>query len=105
MIDTLNTYQIADRLFRDENAGFSYNGAKALAEYLDTEENAMMEFDSVAIRCEWSEYTSAVAAWQEYDPSCQSSGDEDEDEAEALALLQDKTTVISFDGGIIIAQF
>ena len=105
MIDTLNTYQIADRLFRDENAGFSYNGSKALAEYLDTEENAMMEFDPVAIRCEWSEYTSAVAALQDYDPSCQSSGDEDEDEAEALALLQDKTTVISFDGGIIIAQF
>lgn len=43
MKETLNTYEIADRLFRDENAGWSYNGAKALAEYLEQLEQDCVE--------------------------------------------------------------
>lgn len=117
MKETLTTYEIADRLFRDENAGFSYEGAKALAEYLDTDENADMEFDRVAIRCDFSEYPSALAAALEYDWSPEASilDDDDnlrpDDEVEeennerALRWLENRTSVIEFPGGVIIAQF
>ena len=108
MKTTLTTYQAAAILQADQNANFSRAGSLALVEYLEELEDSTgeeIEFDRVAIRCDFSEYDSAVEAWQDYDPACQSSGDEDEDEAEALRLLQDRTSVIEFDGGIIIQNF
>ena len=35
MKNTLNTYEIVNALLKDENADWSYTGAKALAEYLE----------------------------------------------------------------------
>lgn len=108
MKTTLSTTEAANILLSDEYAKWSRAGAFALVEYLEEIEDSTgeeMEFDRVAIRCDFSEYDSAVEAWQDYDPACQSSGDEDEDEAEALRLLQDRTSVIEFDGGIIIQKF
>jgi len=108
MKTTLSTTEAAEILIADTYARWSRAGAFALVEYLEELEDSTgeeMEFDRVAIRCDFSEYDSAVAAWQDYDPACQSSGDEDEDEAEALRLLQDRTSVIEFDGGVIIQNF
>jgi hypothetical protein len=120
MKETLNTYEIAYRLFRDENAGWSYNGAKALAEHLEQLEQDCgeeMEFDRVAIRCDYSEYPSALVAAREYgfDGSADlyDSDDQERDaeevseETEEMALdwLQDRTEVIGFDGGVIIRGF
>jgi hypothetical protein len=117
MKETLNTSEIADRLFRDENAGFTYAGARALAEYLDTDENADAEFDRVSIRCDFSEYDSALACAIEYgwnhEADLLDSDDnirpddeiEEENQERALKWLQDRTQVIEFDGGIIVAQF
>lgn len=108
MKTTLSTSEAANILLSDTYAKWSRAGAFALVEYLEEIEDSTgeeIEFDRVAIRCDFSEYGSAVEAWQDYDPACQSSGDEDEDEAEALRLLQDRTSVIEFDGGIIIQNF
>ena len=117
MKETLNTSEIADRLFRDENAGFTYAGARALAEYLDTDENADAEFDRVAIRCDFSEYESALECAVDHGWSHEADildaddnlrpDDEvlEENEERALQWLQDRTSVIEFKGGIIIAQF
>lgn len=107
MKETLNTYEIADRLFQDENAGWSYNGAKALAEYLDTDENEDAEFDRVAIRCDFSEYPSAQEAAEAYGWEADSHIEDDgqECDADALQWLENRTTVLSFDGGIIIHDF
>ena len=40
MKNTLNTYEITNALLQDENAAWSYDGARALAEYLEEYEEA-----------------------------------------------------------------
>ena len=64
MIQTLTTTEAAELLLRDENAAWSRGGAYALIEYLEEheEESAPMEFDRVAIRCDFNEYKSALEA-------------------------------------------
>lgn len=97
----------------DTSAGWSYTGAYALIEYLEQLEEdtgTEMEFDAVAIRCDYSEYESALQAAddQGYEPNPNLGDDEQSDEdkeADALAWLQDQTQVIEFDGGVIIQNF
>jgi len=115
MKKTLTEWQVADELKRDEYAGWSYEGAKALAAHLcqiDEELGEDTELDIVGIRCEWSEYASAQDAASRY--SWEFPGDEDEIDPEeldalkeesALEYLHDRTQVIEFKGGIIIADF
>ena len=108
MKETLTTSQVADRLLQDDNAAWSYAGARAIAEHLEQIEEdtgADMDFDRVAIRCEFSEYTSAREAAANYDWEPDEDADEDEAEKSALQYLQDRTTVIEFTGGIIIQDF
>jgi len=104
MIETLTTYQIADRLLRDSNACWTRSGAFALAEYLQEMEDStgeQMEFDEVAIRCDYSEYPSAVEAYN--DTSSEEELTED-DEEKALEWLRDNGQVIEFDGGVIVSN-
>jgi hypothetical protein len=88
---------------------FSVSGRRALFEYLeeiDREGAEEMELDVIAICCEFAEYENALEAVSEY-----SGFEADEDasiearEAAALEWLQDRTTVITHDGGVIIAHF
>ena len=112
MKSTLSTYEIQDALLQDEYAAWSYNGAKALAEWLDNldeESGTETEFDRVAIRCEFSEYDSALDAAQQYgfdvagehpdlDGGLGPNPDwADDVEAVALVWLQDRTLVIEFE--------
>jgi len=58
MKTTLSTYEIVNILRQD----FTYEAAKALAEYyeeLERDTGEEMEMDRVAIRCDWTEYESA----------------------------------------------
>lgn len=106
MKTTLNTWQVADALRADDNANWSSNGSWALAEYLEGLEEDLgeeMELDVVAIRCDYSEYESAFDAATDY--GYEFDGDEDEQEAEALEWLQERTTVVEFDGGVIVQAF
>lgn len=108
MYQNLSTNEATALLKEDENADWSWSGAQALIEYLEGLEeqtNKKIEFDRVAIRCEYSEYESALEAAQDYDFIPLEDGDEDEIEAAALEYLQDQTTVIQFEGGVIIQQF
>lgn len=108
MQQTLTTNEAADLLFADKSAGWSYAGARALAEYLEQYEEETgeeMEFDRVAIRCDFSEYETALAAASEYDFEPDEEQGEEEWEAAALEWLRDRTQVIEFDGGIIIQRF
>ena len=108
MKQTMNTHQLADALRADDNAKWSYNGAKALAEHLEQYEEdtgSEMEFDRAAIRCEFSEYANATEAAGNYDFEPDEDADEDETEAAALKFLNDRTMVIEFSGGIIIQDF
>ena len=102
MHTTLSTSEIAGALIKDEYANWSRNGALALAEYLEEYEEMAgkeLEFDPVAIRCDFSEYKSAIdAAWQHSNIGYRS-------EQTALDYLQDHTSVITYDGGVIIQDF
>jgi len=114
MYETISTSDAVDILRADPYACWSLAGARALVEYLEAleeESGERIEFHPVAIRCEYSEYSSAVEAasdlsdW-EYRPE-EWGADYDEDEAEdhARTYLQDRTTVITFDGGVIVQAF
>lgn len=109
MIKKLSIFEIAEAL----TEGFSRPAALALAEYLDENYDENERFCSVATRCDWSEYDSALVFFQHY------YGDEwkdelgideeelDEEELEELALdhVSEKTNVVVFDGRIIVQAY
>jgi len=100
MHTTLSTSEIAGALIKDEYANWSRNGALALSEYLESLELEQgIELDVVALRCEFSEYESAIEAAAQY-----AHGSFTTAEA-ALEYLQDHTSVITYDGGVIIQDF
>ena len=114
MKKTLSTSEAADRLKADEFANWSYNGAHALIEYLEQLEKDMgedIEFDRVAIRCDYDEYKTALEAAENYSFECQKEAEEtaeeykDRAEEEALEYLKGHTEVLEFDGGIIIRAY
>jgi len=74
---------------------FSIPATYALYIYLDELSSDIgedIELDVVGICCEFAEYKDIDAVKEDY-------------EVEDLSDLQDKTTVIEFDGGLIISQF
>lgn len=114
MKQTMTTSDIAHELSSDDYANFSYAGAYALAEFLegleeDTGEE--MEFDRVAIRCDFSQYDSLVDWAKDYfvdwksDLSIDEEMDEDEIDEVICEYIQDHGMLIEFDGGIIVSSF
>ena len=103
MIITLQTHEIVNRLLADSNC-WTRAGAFALAQHLqewEEDTGEQMEYDAVAIRCDWAEYPSAVDAYND-----RTSEDElfEDDEEKALEWLRDNVSVIEFDGGVIISN-
>ena len=101
----------------DRNENFSYKGKRALFDYLESlseDTGEAIKLDVIALCCEYSEYTSAYEAMKEYQPEDMPlEGEEGDDlieiaekeEQAALEWLEERTSVIPFDGGVIIAQF
>ncbi len=110
MKKTLNTNQIADALRNDQNANWSWAGARALAEYLEEleeETGTEMELDIVAIRCDYSEYEDAIVAAEDCGGwEYEGDGDDDREKA-ALSWLKDEKIIIREldNGGVIIQNF
>lgn len=111
MYRNLSTDEAIRLLKKDDSADWTWDGAKALIGYLEDLENTMgkpIEFDKIAFRCEYSEYSSALEAAQDYGftpPENDDDDDDDEIESAAINYLEDRTTVIKFDTGVIIQQF
>jgi hypothetical protein len=82
-------------LVNDSYANWSYEGAKALIDYFNDFEGQeeLMQFDSVALRCDFSEYKTIEEILENYDS------------IESLKELEDNTIVIPFKGGYIIQDF
>ena len=96
MIKQVHEYEFIDTLTGDEYASFTYNGASALYQYLTNLEEDIgqeIQFDHVAIRCDYSEYKTLDEILNQYD------------KIDTLDELMDHTTVIDFDGGFIIQDF
>ena len=123
MKTTLNTSDIARALHRDDNAAWTWDGAKALAEYLEQleeETGEEMELDVCAIRCDFSEYASLEAWASDYFRNqadavvnlgltlgMDGSIDEESEEIDNLirSYIQDHGTLIEFDCGVIVSSF
>ena len=109
MIEILTTSEIAHRLHNDEYASFSIDGAYALAEYLEELEeelNEQIEFDPIAIRCDYTEYDSLFDwASQYYGDDLATSEDEFCEDWARNEILDRGDTLIEFDGGIIVSNF
>jgi hypothetical protein len=121
----LSTYAVADLLLADNNANWSRAGALALADYLEeieSETGEEMEFDRVAIRCDYSEYKDLGSWAEDYFAGDEQAGadavglepDMDgkrwmQSEEEALDLvrdyIRDRGQLIEFAGGVIVSTF
>jgi hypothetical protein len=102
----MSTTEITLDLLNDENANWSPAGARAMAEYLEELEadtGAEMEFDRVAIRCDYAEHKSLREWSKEYFGSEWNWGDKLDDEIRDY--INDRGTFIEFDGGIIVSSF
>jgi hypothetical protein len=76
--------------------GFTWDGAKALFDYIEEYEGDTgeeVEFDAVALRCEYTEYADLEEIQANYS------------DIDSIDDLRDNTIVIEFDSGIIIADF
>ena len=96
----LSTYEAADILLNDEYANWSRGAALALVGYYESIENECgesIELDHVAIRCDWTEYSSIEEASKAYSNVLAPEP--------ALEYFTERTTVIVFEGGILIQQF
>jgi len=109
MKTTLSTSDIARALKSDQNAAWTWDGAKALAEYLEEYEESTgeeMELDVCAIRCDFSEFSSLEAWASDYGMQEDSLDDGREDRKDNIrSFIRDNGTLIEFDGGVIVSSF
>ena len=116
MKTTLTTSAAADILASDENSSFSRLGAYALVEHLEELEDSTgeeMEFDSVAIRCDFAEYDSLTDWAEDYfagdnwrdNVNCDYDADDETLDEKIREYIQDHGQLIEFDGGIIVSSF
>lgn len=95
MKNTITEYTFVQDMTR-EGYGFSIEGARALFEYLESFEldcETEIEYDPIAFRCEFTEYSDLAEIAEAYD------------DITDLESLHDRTLVVEFDGGIIIQDF
>lgn len=118
MYQTLTTDEAAQMLKQDEYANWTYQGARALVEHLEELEESSgerIQFDVVAIRCDYTQYASAVEAasdvsdWEcpEWTPDdLEYASREELSEEHARQYLRDHfVAAIEFDGGIVLSSF
>jgi hypothetical protein len=114
MKTTLTTTQAASMLADDQNSSFTRLGAFALVEYLEQMEEDCgeeIEFDYIAIRCDYSEYESLqewakdyFSAWRS-DLSIDNDMQDDGIDDKIREYINDHGQLIEFDGGIIVSSF
>jgi len=90
MYDTVNFNQFNDWFIKDNSNyknNFSYEGRKALFDYLEKLEDdtgEKIEFDPIALCCEYSEYENIQEFWNDYD----------KEDYPTIDKIEDNTTVI-----------
>ena len=105
---TLTTSAAVELLKVDHYARWSRAGARALVEHLEQLEEdcgTEIEFDAVAIRCDYSEHDTALEAALEQGFEPEEDAGEEEREQAAIEWLRDQTELIEFHGGVIIRNF
>ena len=96
MKTTITKYDFINAIEKSRRENFSRAGLCALFEYFEEFEDSTgeeIELDPIGICCEFNEYETLEEIQEAYE------------DCESIEWLQDNTTVIEFDGGIIIASF
>lgn len=116
MIQTISFSNFCDGFRGSYENNFSYEGKRALFDYLENLEDdigEIIDFDPIALCCEYTEYDSAYEAMQQYQPEDMPlegvEGDDlieiaEKEEAKALEWLQELTQVVEVEGGGVIIQ-
>ena len=102
MKQTINVSEFMDGFSGSYKDNFSYEGKRALYDYLVQLEEDLgeeIEYDPIALCCDYTEERDISHILEQYD---QTNGMTDE---EARQWLEDRTTLIEFDGGVIYQQF
>ena len=99
IVKTIDIYDFR-RAFADYDRAdqFSYEGLGALFEWLDElseDTGTPYELDVIALCCEFTEYSDLTEIQANYSST----------DIESIEDLRDHTSVIEFDGGIIIQDF
>jgi hypothetical protein len=87
---------------------FSHEALCALFEYYDElfeDLGEEIEYDPIAICCEWAEYDSALEAAREYVPEGWQSMTEEDGNESALNYLRDRTQLIELEEGVLVQHF
>ena len=99
---TLTTQEAVFHLRKLAPDNWTLNGALALIAHLERQEEDLgeeMELDVIGLGVQFREYPTALDYVADHDlADCAT-------EAEAMAFLEDNTTVIKFEGGIIVERF
>lgn len=110
IIKVMTKYDFVNEMGSD--AGFSRQGLFALFEYLDNlaeDTGQSIQFDYVAIKLDYSEYSSLQEACLDYTTDIADDLDTDASEEEidqaCREYLEENTILIEFDGGVIIQNF
>ena len=97
MYKTISFFDFTDSFSEERKNTFSYEGKKALFEYLENLEDdtgTEIELDPIALCCDYTEYASFEDLQAEYSS------------IETREQLEDQTQVIDLpNGGLIIQQF
>jgi hypothetical protein len=107
MKKTLNTSEAIDYLLRDQYAGWSYKGAKAIIEHLEQleiETGDEIELDPCAIRCDCAEYES-LEVWADEHGFKPDGEDEEGREDSIRNYIELHGQLIEFPGGVIVSNF
>tara|TARA_R110002167_G_scaffold231954_1_gene437146 strand:- start:701 stop:1099 length:399 start_codon:yes stop_codon:yes gene_type:complete len=99
IVKTIDIYEFR-RAFADYNRAdqFSYEGLGALFDWLDelsADTGTPYELDVIGLCCEFTEYSDLAEIQADYSGS----------DIDNIDDLRDLTSVIEFDGGLIIQQF
>lgn len=107
--NTVNFSQFCDSFSGSYQNNFSYGGKRALFDYLEQLSDDIgedIELDPIALCCEYTEYEDLREASEQY--FMYNATEEEKEEytdEEAREYFINNTTLIEFDGGIIIQDF
>ena len=108
MKQSINFSQFTDQFNAIRPDNFSYEGLRALYDYLEEYEEDTgeeLELDVIAICCDFSEYDSIYDIAENYAIPFEDEEPEEEQEEVILNYIQDHTTMIQFNTGIIIQDW
>jgi|TARA_R110001583_G_scaffold42096_1_gene133822 hypothetical protein len=107
IIETMTKQSFRNEFMKVRKDSFSYEGLEALFEHLEDLSEGMeenIEFDPIALCCEFNEYENIRELAKDYSylfdaPICRTS------ERMLFETIQNHTWIITFKGGIIIQAF